>query len=114
MKLPVQVLYSIHFFRIEVIFFFSLADAIPSGEDSLLEEEDEDDEEDEGIEEPLFPHVPFPGNCIKRKPDPQLPKTVELLLTDQGSKVYIVGTAHFSQQSQDDVAKVITLLRHLM
>ncbi|EEB15721.1 conserved hypothetical protein [Pediculus humanus corporis] len=36
-----------------------------------------------------------------------LPDTTIVLETDWGSKVYLVGTAHFSEQSQEDVAKVI-------
>lgn len=36
-----------------------------------------------------------------------LPPTVTLLKTPNGSKVYIVGTAHFSKESQDDVSLVI-------
>ncbi|KAJ8976884.1 hypothetical protein NQ317_016483 [Molorchus minor] len=38
-----------------------------------------------------------------------LPETVTLLTYEKtGAKVYLVGTAHFSKESQDDVAKVIT------
>ncbi|XP_031637880.1 traB domain-containing protein-like [Contarinia nasturtii] len=36
-----------------------------------------------------------------------LPPTVTLLETEFGSKVYIVGTAHFSKESQEDVSFVI-------
>lgn len=38
--------------------------------------------------------------------DNNLPETVTLLRTPSGVKVYLVGTAHFSRESQDDVAKV--------
>lgn len=38
--------------------------------------------------------------------DDNLPVTVTLLRTPTGGKVYLVGTAHFSLESQDDVAKV--------
>lgn len=38
--------------------------------------------------------------------DNNLPKTAILLKTDWGSKVYVVGTAHFSLKSQEDVAAV--------
>lgn len=38
--------------------------------------------------------------------DKNLPDTVQLLTTPNGSKVYLVGTAHFSLESQDDVSKV--------
>ncbi|XP_052259857.1 traB domain-containing protein-like [Dreissena polymorpha] len=39
--------------------------------------------------------------------NPDLPETVTLLETSWGSKVYLVGTAHFSAESQEDVAKTI-------
>lgn len=39
--------------------------------------------------------------------DENLPPTVTLLTNELGSKVYIVGTAHFSRESQDDVSLVI-------
>lgn len=43
-------------------------------------------------------------------PDPSidnnLPKTVTLLTTEDGSKCYLVGTAHFSIESQNDVSRV--------
>lgn len=35
-----------------------------------------------------------------------LPSTVTILNTPFGSKVYLVGTAHFSEESQDDVSFV--------
>ncbi len=50
--------------------------------------------------------VPFPGVYVTRDPNPELPRTVTHLTTPAGSDVYIVGTAHFSQSSQEDVAKV--------
>lgn len=36
-----------------------------------------------------------------------LPETVTVLETSFGSKVFVVGTAHFSKESQEDVAKTI-------
>lgn len=41
-----------------------------------------------------------------RKENPELPETVTVLKTQEGSVVYLVGTAHFSLESQEDVAKV--------
>lgn len=38
--------------------------------------------------------------------DNQLPETVTLLKTPNGGKLYLVGTAHFSVESQNDVSKV--------
>ncbi|EDW81739.1 uncharacterized protein Dwil_GK10854 [Drosophila willistoni] len=40
-----------------------------------------------------------------------LPPTVTVLNTPFGSKVYLVGTAHFSEESQDDVSFVIRNVR---
>ncbi|XP_022095909.1 traB domain-containing protein-like [Acanthaster planci] len=42
-----------------------------------------------------------------RQENPQLPDTVTTLETEDGAKVYVVGTAHFSEQSQQDVAELI-------
>ncbi|KAK0167434.1 hypothetical protein PV327_004833 [Microctonus hyperodae] len=39
--------------------------------------------------------------------DDRLPPTVTLLTTPTGAKVYLVGTAHFSKESQDDVSTII-------
>ncbi|XP_013189546.2 traB domain-containing protein isoform X2 [Amyelois transitella] len=39
--------------------------------------------------------------------DDGLPDTVTVLNAEDGGKVYVVGTAHFSLQSQEDVSKVI-------
>ena len=51
------------------------------------------------------PH-PFPGTYVKRVENPELPETVSLLTTEEGCKMYVVGTAHFSESSQEDVIKV--------
>lgn len=42
----------------------------------------------------------------KRQKKPSLPSTVTELATEEGSKVYVVGTAHFSDSSKRDVVKV--------
>lgn len=44
----------------------------------------------------------------KRQKRPALPNTVTELNTEDGSKVYVVGTAHFSDSSKKDVVKVNT------
>ncbi|KAJ7372063.1 hypothetical protein OS493_021492 [Desmophyllum pertusum] len=44
---------------------------------------------------------------LRRSSSPQLPDTVTKLETPEGCKVYIIGTAHFSKESQDDVEKTI-------
>lgn len=50
--------------------------------------------------------VPFPGEYVTRKAEPELPGTVTTLYTAENGVVHLVGTAHFSEQSQDDVTKV--------
>ncbi len=40
----------------------------------------------------------------------KLPGTVTELTSKEGVKVYIVGTAHFSLESQEDVAKVTIII----
>lgn len=42
----------------------------------------------------------------------KLPETVTQLTSKDGVKVYLVGTAHFSQESQEDVAKVNVIGRY--
>ncbi|KAJ8956880.1 hypothetical protein NQ318_014297 [Aromia moschata] len=48
--------------------------------------------------------------------DSNLPETVTLLRHEKtGAKVYLIGTAHFSRESQEDVVKVITnVLPHVV
>jgi len=50
---------------------------------------------------------------IKKKYDPtiddNLPETVTVLTAQNGGKLYLIGTAHFSVESQNDVSKVIIL-----
>ena len=42
-----------------------------------------------------------------RQENPVLPDTVTALQTEAGGKVYVIGTAHFSEKSQQDVAEVV-------
>ncbi|CAH3115336.1 unnamed protein product [Porites lobata] len=44
---------------------------------------------------------------LRRSSSPDLPSTVIKLETAEGCKVYLVGTAHFSKESQEDVEKTI-------
>ncbi|CAH1117931.1 unnamed protein product, partial [Phaedon cochleariae] len=48
--------------------------------------------------------------------DNNLPETVTILKHDKtGAKIYLIGTAHFSKESQDDVEKVISnVLPHIV
>lgn len=52
--------------------------------------------------------VPYPSARMVRSSDvlSNLPSTVEVLNTQDGCRVFLVGTAHFSESSQQDVAKV--------
>ena len=38
--------------------------------------------------------------------NPELPETCTMLTTSQGAKIFIVGTAHFSRSSHEDVSTV--------
>lgn len=44
----------------------------------------------------------------RRQTEPDLPDTVTRLTTPEGSIVYLVGTAHFSDSSKKDVTTVST------
>lgn len=43
-----------------------------------------------------------------------LPETVSVLEAPNGSKVYLVGTAHFSKESAIDVQKTIQHVRKMI
>ncbi|KAB1270366.1 TraB domain-containing protein, partial [Camelus dromedarius] len=43
----------------------------------------------------------------RRRARPSLPRTVTELVAEDGSRVYVVGTAHFSDDSKKDVVKTI-------
>ncbi|XP_047641877.1 traB domain-containing protein isoform X2 [Phacochoerus africanus] len=43
----------------------------------------------------------------RRRERPDLPRTVTELVAEDGSRVYVVGTAHFSDDSKKDVVKTI-------
>ncbi|KAJ1062071.1 hypothetical protein K5549_008413, partial [Capra hircus] len=43
----------------------------------------------------------------RRRERPNLPRTVTELVAEDGSRVYVVGTAHFSDDSKRDVVKTI-------
>lgn len=42
--------------------------------------------------------------------DTELPENVTKIETEHGSKIYLVGTAHFSEASKEDVAKTIQIV----
>ncbi|XP_076339247.1 traB domain-containing protein-like [Tachypleus tridentatus] len=62
--------------------------------------EDNDDLDDDGI-------YGKPYKWKMREANPKLPQTVTVLETAKGCKVYLVGTAHFSEESQNDVSETI-------
>merc|ERR1711953_549827 len=63
------------------------------------EEDDEEDDEEEG------------GGSLRRRTvdldSLDLPETCTLLTTNKGAKVFLIGTAHFSKESQTDVSQVM-------
>ena len=63
---------------------------------------DDEDESDADTIETLT----YASYSPRRVANPKLPDTVTFLETPGGGKVYVVGTAHFSKESQEDVAKV--------
>ncbi|KAK7102452.1 traB domain-containing protein-like [Littorina saxatilis] len=77
------------------------------------DEEDDDDVDDddwvseEGEESDVEDNVELAFPVRRRESNPVLPDTVTLLEAHQGCKVYVIGTAHFSTESQEDVSKVI-------
>ncbi|XP_069703231.1 traB domain-containing protein isoform X2 [Periplaneta americana] len=89
-------------------------DESPESCSIILDEEEslgsgvESDVEDTSSEEkPNLPSKASPLHKYDPSFDSRLPDTVSLLTTPDGGKVYLVGTAHFSMESQEDVAKVI-------
>ncbi|XP_042231704.1 uncharacterized protein LOC121872737 isoform X3 [Homarus americanus] len=81
----------------------------PSGSESDVEDNDEEDSKEEEAAHPLTkPSLAL----ISRIPSSiQLPDTVTRLDTPHGSSVFLVGTAHFSKESQDDVANTIRTVK---
>lgn len=63
-----------------------------------------DDGEEQEVDEPLHPDIVNPG---ARSEEVELPSTVTVLPGPGGGKVYLVGTAHFSTESNEDVAVTI-------
>ena len=74
-------------------------------EDSGTEDNSELDQEERS--QPNMQDVPYPSSYVQRIANPELPETVSVLRTPDGGTVYVVGTAHFSENSQEDVAKVL-------
>nr|XP_045600415.1 uncharacterized protein LOC123759413 isoform X7 [Procambarus clarkii] len=82
----------------------------PTGEESPsgCESDVEDNDEDEIKEEHSVSGANSQVVAVSRIPSSvQLPETVTRLDTSYGSSVFLVGTAHFSKESQADVADTI-------
>ncbi len=77
-------------------------------EESEEEEEDGQDGDDERDESSLL--LPHFGKRVILGED-SLPKTCTVLRTPSGGVVYLVGTAHFSKESNDDVSRVVRASR---
>lgn len=75
----------------------------PSGCESDVEDNIEEDSK--SISESSLP-VPLASPPSRIPTSVQLPETVSRLDTPFGSSVFLVGTAHFSRESQEDVATV--------
>lgn len=82
------------------IYALSILESIGSG----LESDIEDNDSDTG-ESVRHTSIKEYDSSI----DNNLPETVTLLPASGGSKLYLVGTAHFSIESQNDVAQVIVV-----
>ena len=72
-------------------------------DDSEEEEDDDEGVEDEEKEKSFVDQMTQRPNME----NPELPSTCTMITTPQGAKVFIVGTAHFSRQSHDDVSTIM-------
>ena len=68
-------------------------------DDDETDEDKEDDIEEEIDDEPVGRNVDWDNL--------ELPETCTLLTTNKGAKVFLIGTAHFSRESQTDVSQVM-------
>ena len=82
-----------------LVLFNTEEEFVDSGEESDVEADEHSQYPDE---------VPYPSARLERSSQElaDLPSTVEVLSTHDGCRVYLVGTAHFSESSQQDVTKV--------
>lgn len=85
----------IELFLIQLICFFNVTVLTLSSEKCI--EERKRDLQEEKLS---------PENKQEELPHIELPETVSRLTNEYGSEVYLVGTAHFSLESQEDVSKV--------
>lgn len=68
-----------------------------------------------GLESDVEDNLSDSGTNYEKKYDPSiddnLPDTVTILTTPDGGKLYLIGTAHFSVESQNDVSKIINAVQ---
>ncbi|XP_062564238.1 traB domain-containing protein [Armigeres subalbatus] len=96
----------------------SLVSGTGGGDDSLTAKDSKDTTHNVSLLPADDDQPTEPGNSQSQKDaikiyssieefDKNLPDTVTMLTTPYGSKVYLVGTAHFSENSQNDVSLVM-------
>ncbi|KAK3871817.1 hypothetical protein Pcinc_023066 [Petrolisthes cinctipes] len=88
-----------------------MTEGSPSGSESDVEDNDDDDDDDPSSSSQPAPAQPLLGSPSRVPSSVVLPETVTRLDTPHGSAVFLVGTAHFSRQSQDDVAETIRTVK---
>lgn len=81
------------------------------GEESDSNWEDMEEEEESGNEDAAELYRRFSAETRQKDrtiDDENLPSTVSLLHGHNGEKIYLIGTAHFSKESCEDVRKIIS------
>lgn len=75
----------------------------------INDDSEEEEDDDEGVEDEEEKEKSFVDQMTQRPnmENPELPSTCTMITTPQGAKVFIVGTAHFSRQSHDDVSTIM-------
>jgi len=86
-------------------------EADPPPYEQLVEQQEEGEEEVEAVEDEDADTMAMPSKKSRVLSMDQLPDTCTLLTADNGGRVYLVGTAHFSKESNEDVAAVIQAVK---
>ena len=71
------------------------------------EESGEEADDDSDLEDNISSILEQSGSKRAKVEPHDLPETCTVLKSESGATVYLVGTAHFSEESQEDVAKTI-------
>ncbi|XP_022242640.1 traB domain-containing protein-like [Limulus polyphemus] len=82
------------------------SEEVSSGDEVTDGGSESDLEDNDDLDDDIIYGKPYKWKM--REANPKLPETVTILETTEGCKVYLVGTAHFSEESQNDVSKTIT------